>query len=90
MIEVLKLNILIKPDGKKKVTDSGLIMANYSLEGGLRRGTVVSVGDKVRDVKVGDRVAYPVEEGKLVKYDDKEYYLMFETQIYGILEGETP
>lgn len=88
MIEVLRNKVLILPDGKKKVTESGLIMANYSLEGGLRRGTVVAVGSEATDLKVGDRVAYPVEEGHLIRVDEVEHALMYETQVYGILENE--
>lgn len=87
-MQVLKTNVLIKPDGKKLTTDAGLQMVNFSLEGGLRRGTIVSIGSQVYDVEVGDRVAYPVQEGSLVKVDGVEHALMHFTQLYGILQNE--
>lgn len=88
MIQVLKSKVLILNDGKRKVTESGLIMANYSLEGGTRRGTVISIGPKVTDLKVGDRVAFPVEQGHTIEIDGKEHYVMYESQVYGKLENE--
>jgi co-chaperonin GroES (HSP10) len=63
-------------------------MANYSLEGSLRRGTVVSVGDQVREVKEGDRVCWTVEFGNPVKHGEEEYHLLYETEIIGKLDNE--
>ena len=88
MLKPIKLKVLIEPDGKRTETASGLYTGAYSTEGALRRGTVVSVGDKVTDVKEGDRVCWSVESGNIVKYEDKEYVLMYITEIIGFINED--
>jgi co-chaperonin GroES (HSP10) len=88
MLEPLKLKVLIRSDGKRLQTDAGLQMVNYSLEGGLRRGTVVAVGKEVTDLKEGDRVCWQVHDGRLVEIDGEELSLLYETEVIGTLENE--
>lgn len=88
MLKPIKTKVLIKPDGKKTVTASGIFTGAYSLEKGLRRGTVVAIGDKVRDIKEGDRVCWSVESGNLVEIDGTEHALMHETEVIGHLIEE--
>lgn len=85
MLQPLKDKVLIDPEGKKTETESGLYTGAYSVEGSLRRGTVLAIGDRVREVKVGDKVAYEVFVGSIIKRDGKEYALIHEAEIIGII-----
>lgn len=88
MLTPIKLKVLILPDGKKTETASGIYTGALSVEGATRRGTVVSVGSQVKELKEGMRVFYLVQSGHTPTYDGVEYALMFETEVLGILNDE--
>jgi len=88
MLTPLKNKVLIDPDGKITETESGLSTGLYSLELALRRGTVVSVGSGTRDVKVGDRVCWTVEQENDIEHNNNKYILIDELQIAGIINEE--
>lgn len=87
MITPIKTKVLVIPDGKITETKSGIYTGAYSVEGSLRRGTVYSVGNKVRELVKGDRVCFQVYSGNILK-DDKgtELFLLEEAEIIGKLE----
>lgn len=86
MLKPLKSKVLIKPDPKKTETASGLFTGAYSVEGGLRRGTVISIGNGVKDLKVNDRVCFIVSTGNVINVDEQEHFLMYETEVIGWIE----
>jgi chaperonin GroES len=86
-------NVLIDyGDEKEEKTKGGIIMTTRERP---QQGTVVAcgkgkkLGDGERSpmsVKVGDEVKFAAFAGKEIKVDGKEYFLMPETDIQGILE----
>ena len=86
-------NVLIDyGDEKEEKTKGGIIMTTRERP---QQGTVVAcgkgkkLGDGERSpmsVKVGDEVKFAAFAGKEVKVEGKEYFLMPETDIQGILE----
>jgi chaperonin GroES len=86
-------NVLIDyGDEKEEKTKGGIIMTTKERP---QQGIVVAcgkgkkLGDGERSpmsVKVGDEVKFAAFAGKEIKVDGKEYFLMPETDIQGILE----
>lgn len=79
--------VLIRPDvSEDKVSSSGII---YEKKDEINtnkislRGEVVQVGDKVEDVKVGNRVIFTKQSA--LNFIDKEHILISERSILGIL-----
>jgi|SRR5210317_690795 len=91
-------NVLIDYDDKQEEkTKGGIILTDYAKER-PQQGTVVAVGEGKKSnttgeripmtVKVGDKVKFQAFAGKDVKVEGKEYFLMPETDIQGIIEDE--
>jgi co-chaperonin GroES (HSP10) len=88
-MHALRGKVMILPkyhlNEKPTETESGLyVHGGYNPEGGLRRGTIVSIGEGVRDVKEGDEVCYMAHSGIGFKRDDTQYLTMGEEEIVGI------
>ncbi|HJN62482.1 MAG TPA: co-chaperone GroES [Candidatus Parcubacteria bacterium] len=96
-IKPLGDRILVEPV-EEKMTQSGIIIPETATKDKPERGTVVAVGEgKMSDsgkripvsVKKGQQVIFSYSEygsGKSVKVDDKEYYILDESQILAIIE----
>lgn len=93
-IKPLGDRVLVEPKKEKEVTKGGIIIPDSAKEKPTE-GTVVSVGTGKRDeegklipftVKVGDTVLMPKYGGTEVKINDKEYQIMREEDILGIVE----
>ncbi|QJD96739.1 co-chaperone GroES [Mucilaginibacter robiniae] len=91
------MSLNIKPIGDRVVveaapaeekTASGIFIPDTAKEK-PQQGTVVAVGDGKKDepmtVKVGDNVLYSKYGGTEITIDGKEYLMMRESDIYGIL-----
>jgi chaperonin GroES len=80
--------VLIEPAPAEQVTSSGIIIPDTAKEKPLK-GTVVAVGGGKKDepmhVKVKDIVIYGQYSGTEIKIDGKDYLIMKESDIYGIL-----
>ena len=87
-------NVLIDYEQQdEEKTKGGIIMTTRERP---QQGKVVAVGDGKKStttgermpmvVKVGDKVKFAAFSGKEIKVDDKEYFLMPETDIQGIIE----
>ena len=83
--------ILDKKFGSPTITKDGVTVAKEK----PMEGTVVAIGTGKRDddgklipftVKVGDKVLMPKYGGSEIKIDDKEYQIMREEDILGILD----
>ncbi len=80
--------VLIEAAPAEVKTASGLIIPDTAKEKPLR-GTVVAVGNGKKDepmtVKVGDEVIFGQYSGTEIKVEGKNYLIMKEADIYGIL-----
>ncbi len=80
--------VLIEPTPAEEKTSSGLIIPDTAKEKPLK-GTVVAAGpgktDEPMTVKVGDSVIYGQYSGTEIKLDGKNYLIMREADIYGIV-----
>ena len=82
-------------DKQEEKTKGGIILTDFNKER-PQQGIVVAVGKGKRSpitgeriptvVKVGEKVKFAAFSGKDVKVEGKEYFLMPETDIQGIIE----
>lgn len=88
--------VLIEREEELSKTASGIIIPDTAKEKPVR-GKVIAVGDGARDkdgnfiamtVKVGDTVVFGKWGGSDVKVDDKEYVVLRENDIIGIVSEE--
>jgi len=71
---------IVIPDTAKEKPQEGVVVA-------VGEGRVLDSGQKVAmSVKAGDKVLFGKYSGNEVKLDDKEYLIMSEGEILGILE----
>ena len=93
----LGMNVVIDYEKKdEETTKGGIIMSTNERP---QEGIVVAVGPGPKNprngirgqmsVKVGDKVKFKAWAGKDVKIEGKEYFIMPETEIEGILLDET-
>ncbi|HRY28954.1 MAG TPA: co-chaperone GroES [Elusimicrobiota bacterium] len=88
--------VLVRPLEKEKQERSGIIIPDTAKEK-PQEGEIVAAGKgKVADdgkvipmeVKVGDKILYGKYSGTEIKIDDKEYLIMHQEDILGILESK--
>lgn len=86
--------VLVQPIEQEEVRRGGIIIPDTAKEK-PQEGKVIAVGPGKRDdsgklipmeVKKGDRVLYSKYGGTEIKIDDKDYLIMREDDILGILE----
>ncbi len=92
-IRPLQDRVIIKPLEEKETSEGGIIIPDTAKEK-PQKGEIMAVGSgKVMDdgkkqpleVKKGDKVIYGKYAGTEVKIEEKEYLLMREDDILGIL-----
>lgn len=80
--------VLVEPVAAETKTASGIIIPDTAKEK-PQEGVVVAVGEGKKDepltVKVGDRVLYGKYAGTELKLDGKEYLIVRESDLLGIL-----
>ena len=80
--------VLVEPAPAETKTASGLIIPDTAKEK-PQEGVVVAVGNGKKDepltVKVGDRVLYGKYSGQELKLDGKDYLIVRESDLLGIL-----
>lgn len=86
--------VLVEPKKENEVNKGGIIIPDSAKEKPMQ-GKVIAVGTGKRDddgklipftVKVGDSILMPKYGGTEIKIDDKEYQIMREEDILGILD----
>ena len=86
--------VLVEPEKESDVRKGGIIIPDSAKEK-PQGGKIIAVGPGKRDdngklipmnVKVGERVLMPKYGGTEVKIDEKEYQLVREDDILGIME----
>ena len=93
MLRPLGDRVIIEPASKEEKTASGIVLPDTAKEK-PQEGRVVAVGtgrleDGKRvalDVKEGDKVIFSKYAGTEVKYDEKEYLILRESDILAIIE----
>lgn len=80
--------VLVEPAAAEEKTASGIIIPDTAKEK-PQRGEVVAIGTGKKDepinVKIGDQVLYGKYSGTEISIDGKEYLIMKEADIYGIV-----
>jgi len=79
--------VIIEPAPAETKTASGIIIPDSAQEK-QQKGTVVAVGDDKEEkptVKVGDYVLFGKFAGTALKWEGKEYLIMNENEIFGII-----
>jgi len=80
--------VLVEPMPAEQKTASGIIIPDTAKEKPLK-GTIVAAGTGKKDepmiVKVGDAVLFGQYSGTEIKLDGKDYLIMRESDVYGIL-----
>ena len=88
MLKPLADRVLIEAAPAETKTASGIIIPDTAKEKPLQ-GTVIAVGpgktDEPTTVKVDDKVLYGQYSGQEIKLDGKDYLIMKEADIYGVL-----
>ena len=92
-IRPLGARVLVEPVEAKEQNKGGIIIPDSAKEK-PQEGLVIAIGKKVDDdgkpvafdVKVGDRVLMPKYGGTEVKIGDKEYQLVREEDLLGVIE----
>ena len=87
-IKPLADRVLIEPMAAETKTASGIYIPDTAKEK-PQKGKVVAVGPGTKDekvtVKVGDTVLYGKYAGTEISIDGKDYLIMKESDIYGVL-----
>ncbi|AYO56905.1 co-chaperone GroES [Chryseobacterium sp. 6424] len=80
--------VLVEPIAAETTTASGIIIPDTAKEK-PQEGTVVAVGPGKKDepttVKVGDKVLYGKYSGSELKLDGKDYLIVKESDLLGII-----
>lgn len=93
-VKPLADRVLVEPKKEKEVTKGGIIIPDSAKEKPME-GVVIAVGTGKRDeagklipftVKAGDKVLMPKYGGTEIKIEDKEYQIIREEDILGVLE----
>jgi len=85
MLRPIKNRVLVQLIEKKKVTDSGIILTSTDpLEANHAR--VISVGEEVTDVVVGDDILINWNKAIKTKVELEEYYVITEDDIILVFE----
>jgi chaperonin GroES len=80
--------VLVEPAEAETKTASGIIIPDTAKEK-PQKGKIIAVGEGVKDkpvtVKVGDNVLYGKYSGTEINIDGKEYLIMRNSDIFGII-----
>lgn len=80
MLKPIKNNLIVELVEKEKTTLSGIILTSDD-SNEASRGKVLSVGPKVKDIKVGDVVLPNWNKATKTKHNNQEIYIVSEEEI---------
>ena len=83
MLQSVLTKVLLEPIEEKQTTDSGIYLPKAKTP---ERGRVVSVGEQVTMVKVGQVVVYRKWETMDVEWEKKKYLSVEEKNILAVVE----
>ena len=79
-IQPMGNRLFVLPDKEVEKTDGGIILTDFTKKRPCS-GVVVSIGPKVKELKVGDRVVYGEYPWEKQIINEKEMYLFTEDDI---------
>lgn len=77
--------VLVKRLEETNTTISGIIIPDNAKEK-PQQGEIVAVSDEIKDIKVGDKVAFGKYSGNEIKINSNEYMILNYDDIFGILK----
>jgi len=80
MIQMINNKVLITPDDIKETTESGIIISKKEADI-PNKGIVISVGNKVKELKEKDYVIYEPRHAMRINHDNKDYLMFPESSI---------
>ena len=83
-IQAVGNRVIVQPDTPKTTTESGIILTEIAPEI-PNKGIVLSVGNKVEDVKEGDYIIYDPLPVTSISHKDTEYFILYESRIIAII-----
>ncbi len=92
MIKPIGNRVIIKAQTfeKESITESGIVLQTESSNSGTEKttkATILSIGDEVTKVKVGDEIYYETHGGHKITVEGEEIVILQEINILGVLEN---
>jgi co-chaperonin GroES (HSP10) len=79
-------NILIEIAEPIVELESGILLPMTSKEAAIRnQGTILKVGKDVKQVKIGDKVSFPINIGTSFEFNNKQYKIAKEVGLHCIV-----
>jgi len=85
--KALNDRVVVKRVDDKEVTDGGLFIPDIAKKKEAE-GTVLSVGSKITDIVVGDKVLFDNYHGIPMTIDDIECVMLREEHVFGVIERD--
>lgn len=85
MIKPIKELIVVQPDQELEKTKSGIYIPEQAKEK-QQKGTVISVGGQVREIKPGDKILFGKYSGSEVEVNGVLYLIFREDDVLGVLK----
>ncbi|TSA58167.1 co-chaperone GroES [bacterium] len=83
------LFVLVKPDEEQSRKSENGILTPKNVEKEKKAfGTVISIGEEVKGIKIGDRVIYMMFSGEKLELKEEEFILLHDDEIIAFLEEE--
>ena len=79
-LQAVGSRIIVTPKQREETTESGIILSQMKEEVPTS-GEVFSVGNKVKDIKVGDTVMFEQHGFTYFPYKGEEYFIMYEQSV---------
>ena len=87
MLKPIKNNVILELIQKEKVSSGGILLAEVDREE-ASKGTVISIGPEVTEVKLNEVILPNWQKARKVKFDDLEYWIVNEDDIILVFDGE--
>lgn len=83
MLKSIGRNIILESSDKNEYEKNGIIIKSTNSLNLI--GNVISIGNEVKDVKVGDKVIYNDINAKKIIYESNEYFVLDEKDVLAII-----
>lgn len=83
MLKTIGRNIILELSDKNEYEKNGIIIKSTNSLNLI--GNVISIGNEVKDVKVGDKVIYNDINAKKIIYESNEYFVLDEKDVLAII-----
>lgn len=80
--------LLVKPVKAEEKTSSGIILTSSASKANPNVAEVIAIGngEKIKDVKIGDKIIHSEYAGTKVKDNNEEYIIIDFESVLGIME----